>query len=335
MPKWSCGFEAGNAAFYEARGMIFSGTGQGVFSDPGFVHKDAEELGGRWAYRVDDGMKSPQFPDTDNRWFHAWVKRTNPASGNDFGINFNRAGVANFAVRVSGPSPATIELRRGNIGGTLVATSVGTLDLSVGHWIEVEMLSANAGGVCNVYVDGGVSPFVTFSGDTQNSALADWDRIEISGANAQVYWDDFIITNAAEGRLGEQYGFGFQPSTSFSEGLTPSTGTNNAALVRLPPSTTEYNSALSTVEDLYNLSFPAWASSVAFVAVYAQTAQTGTQFTAELSVKPHGAATDYSSSLSITPDYGVVQSHWAVNPDSAVAWTESDIRNFAAGIRFS
>lgn len=92
-----------------------------------------------------------------------------------------------------------LELRRGSpTAGTILGTSAGSLTIGVWHYIEIKATVADAGGTCEVRVDGVTQ--INFTGDTRNggtSASVDVLRFNaISTAGGVRNIDDLYICDA-------------------------------------------------------------------------------------------------------------------------------------------
>lgn len=336
MPILACGFEAGDTDYY-----LKLGWSPGAAIGGHFVHKDANGFGGSYAANsvsTTNPLITPKIADSANtRWFHFWMSRGDTTTwANGCPISFFSGNEIQFTVRIQ--DDGSIQLRRGAVTGTLVATSAGNLDMAVGHWFAVEMTIANAGGICNVYVDDGAL-FVGFTGDTQNfntqiALTGNWDSVSMgatSGCNA--WFDDLIVTNVTDGQITETYGRQQLLTSDAATGLTPSTGTNNWSNV-LDFDLSRYNAGTTaTTQDLYGaegnlvLGVVDWVSLRVLVA-----SQNG--FEMQTALKS-GSTTDYGTLRSGGPsDYdGHSVVYYTTDPDTAVAWTASGVNALQAGVR--
>jgi hypothetical protein len=255
-------------------------------------------------------------------------------------MQFARGTTAQITVifRASG----NIEINR---GGTLLSTAVAAHNPNVSHWVAIECVAANVGGVVNVYVDDVLA--ATASGDTQaHATLADWDCFGFAGAfssggvsNNGYDIDDLIITDSTTGKVVEHYIVPIVPNGDSSPlTLTPSTGVTHFNLVdEIPASDVDYNStAVSGDEDLYTMSNPGTLSTVLCAVFCARATRDGALTQGQVSVKS-GATTVYSTAqtLPATPSYLDFQYLLDLDPDTGLAWSSAGITSVESGFKIT
>jgi len=276
-----------------------------------------------------DSVYTPVFSVQTARWCHYWLKTSD---GNGYNVTFIAEGWDQFTVDID--TGGTMRLRRGGSFGIVVATSVGTIDLSKPHWYEVELVVDNSSGICNVYIDDDVSAFVSFSGDTQATTTPTfngWHKVQF-GNSTQFGWiDDVIVTDATEGQLGETYGRAMYVAGDNTTALTPSAGSENWKNV-LVWGESAYNSSTATAtEDLYDVPGNFALGSVDFVSVLALIGKQN-DFQGRPVLKS-GATTDLGSLGGGSSTYIGESAYYAEDPDTATAWTESGVNSIQIGIR--
>jgi len=129
------------------------------------------------------------------------------------------SGVAGMALRRSGPmytffrvengdgsqllltfnGSYQIELRRGGVSPTLLATSTLALNDATWYYIECKWTIANSGGTVEVRVNG--DTWITYTGDTQQQSAATWNLIFMGSlvSNNDCSLDDvYILDQTAE-----------------------------------------------------------------------------------------------------------------------------------------
>ena len=142
-----------------------------------------------------------------------------------------------------------LQVRRGT-ATTLGTTAAGLISANTAHYIELKVLIHDSTGTVDLYVDG-VSRLSLTSQDTKDGGTNSYvDRVTFTGVSGnQMILDDIYIANGAGSLnndvLGDVHVETLYPN---AEGATiqwtPSTGTDNAALIDEPntPNTTDYNS---------------------------------------------------------------------------------------------
>lgn len=327
-----CGFEAGSKTHYQARGWTLQAS-SAITTTAGFVHKSLAGNGGTYSM-FSNGDTSPTF-DTTGRWCNFWF-RTTTNSATACAFSFMRAGTATFTVNFT--PEGFINLRRGNSTATIVATSTAPLNMGVSHWVSIEMLAADAGGVCTVKVNG--VQMVTFSGDTKAATTADWDQVTFGYGSGNLYYDDIIITDSTTGEIPERFLPPLVPDGNDAGSFTSSSGNPNWQNVdEIPPSTTDYNETTTApAEETYTLTALPWtppSGTITAVLVQCYAGRDGTITNAQAVTKP--TTTSYfgtSTALPAAPTYGFAEDIRDTNPDTTAAWTASEVNALKAGIKF-
>lgn len=317
---YSCGFEAGLSTFYTSGGWTFTGSTSILNTTP---HRSLAGEGGDWYLHVDDATTTPVFGATA-RWLHFWLRQNSSSGGfYEHDILFRRSGATNWTVRFD---------RRVETGG---AVSDRTISGLTSHWVAIELLSLNAAGLCNVYVDGEL--VVSFAGDTQVSGVAGWDQVRFDDYNKDIDIDDIIVTDVVTGRLGERYITVCRPNGDNTIALTPTPGpTSYTGVDEAPTSTTDYNTATILLqEDIYDMSALAYTpASIDFVQVFAYAMADGIFTQGELTVLS-GATTSRSAPIALTVTYKGISAIWETDPNTAAAWLTAGVNAMGNGIRFS
>ena len=182
----------------------------------------------------------------------------NPSSAFDV---FYFMDVASQQVGVRVLSNLTLQVQRG--GSTTLGTSTLALNASTYYYIEFKALISNTVGTYEVRVNG-VNWVSGTGADTQATANAVWNGIDVVGGNGTALVDDLYVLDgvaSADPTYPDNTFLGdvridalFPTAEGTTIEWTPSTGTNNAALVdETPPDTTDYNSAAATEKDTYTM----------------------------------------------------------------------------------
>lgn len=323
------GFEEGLKQVYTDEGW----TGGFSITNTAAAQHQVGGVGGAYAASAlwfGDHIGSPLLT-AQHRYLQFFAYPTNPAAPGTFEVSFTKSGTENFKVTFTGSSGVVTALR----GATTVAT--GSYSPTVQNWIEIDLVADNAGGV-TVKANG--VTLLTFSGDTQDSGTAGWDRFAISPTTAVgVYVDDIVVTTSAEGATGEAAVPALLPTGDDAVDLTPSSGTDNYAMVdERPASASDYNEGtVANDEDVYDLSaLPAGTEAILGVKVRVWGGRDGaiTDFEAT-AVSGSTTLRSSAATLPASPGNGVVSLVMAVDPDTSVAWTDSGVNALKAGARIS
>lgn len=335
MAFWACGFEAGDLTYYTNLGWTFNGGSSAIVTTAGRVHQSIQGRGGSRALDMEDDFDSPVFG-VGGRWLHFWAE----FGGKTFSMEFHRGGSANFTVRFE--SDGVLTLRRGNSNGTVVAA--GGYNPALPHWVAIEALLQNAAGQVTVYLDG--VQVLQYTGDTQQSGTADWDQLRCEANNVNLAFDDFIITTAAEGQLGEHFLPGMVPDGNdlINSEATSTGGAGSFGNVdEIPPDgDTSYNEFTVTNKDRYTTANLGWTpASVHCVTVFGYAARDGTLTQAELICATDtggGGVTEAFGTIDGLAGAGVYapwQDTFNVDPDTAAAWTPAGLDDLRVGVRFT
>lgn len=190
------------------------------------------------------GSAGKNMPNTAHTFFGIRIKwqDANPSRTNLF--LFRDAGTIQIGVNVNSTGQINIT-RGGNI-----ATSTLTVLPGSTHFYEVELLVNNTTGLVNVWVDGVL--YVTFSGDTQQSANAFINQIEIfsgAGGGTEIWMNDYYCNDTStafnNGRQGDTTIRSFKTATAgshadFGRGGVD-TGTNAGQLNKAVADATSFN----------------------------------------------------------------------------------------------
>lgn len=336
---YACSFEGGSTPFYQNSGWTMTTT---TVVSTLRRHLTPQGVGGSYTCDSPGGtLTSPGFAVGSARWVH-FAMQSRGAVG-VINLGFLRSAGNTFFVRINGGG--TIDLLRGagNIAGaTVVATSVLTVNMATMHWFAVQYTGLAAGGLCEVWVDGVL--MVTFSGNTRGHATLDnWDQFQWNGVNGagsnDITIDDVIITNAAGGRVAEQFCQVMVPNAVVSGNLTgvPVTGSSRWQNIdEIPVSQADYNEAAAiSDEDLYEFSNPATPVSVLCAVAWVEASRSGTITMVAPSVKV-GATQVYATPTVLpTTGFAAVPYIRETDPATSLAWTGAGLNALQAGARFT
>lgn len=346
------GWEGGAAAWYTATAAAWAGLTFGAFSTvAGNQHRTLAGQGGNWSMLAGWGYSClPGTVPTTSRWLNHWMKPVTPGAS-AIAVQFARATVCQVNVRFLGNG--TLELYRGS---TLLVSLPGAYNPNLNHWLAVNVIAANAGGIIDVWLDGarvnGLSGpgFPTFTGDTQQDAVnADWDHFgwggniapSSAGVNSGGNWyvDDVFVTDAVTGRITETYIIPIVPNgDSVPLTLTPNPVVAHYLNVdEIPANDADYNgTSVSGDQDFYDMTAPPAGSAVVAVNFCARATRDGALTHGEVGITS-GATTVYSAAavLPASPSFLDMQVISEADPDTGVAWTNAGVAAVKAGFRFT
>ncbi len=281
---------------------------------------------------------------TNARWFSCAAKISSGGGSLAFAFMPPGGGITpNFEVRFTAVG-GQVALYRGS---TLLFTSVASFPYDQWIWIDIELTSQNAGGVCNVYIGTSGVTIATFAGDTQNTVTAGWNSVRMdSGLGiAQQRLDDVICNDNTTGRVPGEV-FGYSPDID-AEAAAPApvgtwtpTGaaTNWEAVATKPLQTAIYTEDPATAGALifFEKAPVPWTPTSIFCAkgsVYS--ARDGTVTGVEVGVSD--GVTDYSSVLPMGGAGAFVLNEYVLllDPDTGAAWTLAGFDAAKPGSRYS
>jgi hypothetical protein len=221
-------------------------------------------------------------------------------------------------------------------GTTTIATGTAVLTSGFNKHIEIKYVPHTSAGIVQVKVNDILD--IDFTGNTTPSATTA-DVIRFGNNNilgGLTYLDDIVLDDAnwiGSSRIAPVLPTGAGNSTLW----TPSVGSNWENVDEVPPSDSDYNSTDGVDNlDLYT------ASNLPGEAVVVKSVQVSSRIYKEVSSTPQNVAmvvrtggVDYFSDDIEVPDtVGVnVNAIWETNPDTASAWTTSDVDALEIGLK--
>ena len=255
--------------------------------------------------------------------------------------NLHEITSGNIFLRIT--TSGQININRGGLGS--LATSVATLSADTWYYIEMRVTVANSGGRVEVRVDGDITDWIDFTGDTNNFArlnVANAVRLIAFSDGGDCIYDDFILMDTTGSRLN-----GFQGDlkieTIYPDGVgndsawTPSAGANWEAVNEvIPNDDTDYVEATAAAtEDRHTfadlVSVPATVHAVA-VNVYAKRTEVGARAIRALAFD----GTTEGQGADKFPTYEEYKWHQHIfedHPSSAAVWTGSEVDSGEFGYR--
>lgn len=239
-----------------------------------------------------------------------------------------------------GFSGTSLQLIRGGLAGTVLASYSGVFLSSTFYSIEVSATIADAGGTAVVRLNG--VPVINFTGDTKNGGTnTTIDAVGCGVASGVTgLFDDLYICDALGSAphntfLGDVRVYTNTPSgAGTSTQFTPSSGANYTTVDELPYSATDYNTGTTPgLKDTYAMSdLPANVSTIFGVQtnVIAKKTDAGS-----IAVRPviRSGGTDYSgSSVAMGATDVTVSDIRSLDPATSAAWTAANVNNLEGGM---
>lgn len=237
-----------------------------------------------------------------------------------------------------------LEIRRGSMSGTLLATGVTPVFLNQWNYVEVSATISDTVGEVHVRLNGGVIDEVSYTGDTKNGGTATViDRVSFyGGSGPPAFISDLYVLNDTgttnNNFLGDVAVRTLSPNGNgtYSQ-LTGSDGNSvdNYLLVdEHPYSGTDYvGSATVGQKDSYALAnLPAGVTTVHGVQITGQMAKNdATLASARYMLRSGG--TDYGGTTrNLTTSYTGYFELYETNPITSANWTVADVNGLETGM---
>jgi len=227
-----------------------------------------------------------------------------------------------------------LEFHRGTSTDTILgSTALGSIVPGNWYCVEGHLKIDNASGVADLKVNG--TQLITYAGDTQVSGTANIAGIRIYGDSwgGQVYMDDIAINDTTGSVNNSWIGQGgIRPLLVNADGdhtgLTPSTGTDNYALVdEVPASDTDYVSgSTKDVYDLYTVDTSGMPASYTVSAVKWIARARVTEDAANITpVIRSESTTEQQSDIALSTSFTVKELIMETDPIDDAAWTKTKI----------
>lgn len=263
-----------------------------------------------------------------------------PSANDQRIISLRGGGTENINVRMR--TNGEFSVFRGNT--SLVTTTGAAPGIDTWFYLELKVLTANTGGTYELRING-VNVASSGSADTQDSSTAYSDsvRFQAPQTNGDLYIDDWYVCDgsgtANNNFLGSQKVEAIYPNAEGATiNFTPSTGTDNSALIDENPSNsdTDYvESGTVTNKDTYDY------SALASISAGIKGVQINTEVR-ETDATPFSLISVIRSNLTESDDAGqAIGSSTYVNrhrisetdPNTAIAWTAAGINAAQFGIK--
>lgn len=230
-------------------------------------------------------------------------------------------------------SSGLLELKRGGVSGTLLATGCTILTNTTYH-LRFYYKPLNSGGVFQVWIDGDLT--IDYSGDTTNGT-EDVDSIVFSVGNNSFYIDDIVLSTTditKNLRIAGKAVTGAGTTTQWD----PSAGANYQCVDEVPPVHTDYNSTNVTDEiDTFALAdCTEEIDNIAAVQVELSAAYEGSPTPTKVAAVLRCGGTDYAHSTPQSPpsSFGAALAFiWELNPADSAAFEEADINAMEVGYK--
>jgi len=260
----------------------------------------------------------------------------NASTGNRGLCSWGETGVnhTNIYMTDSG-GKAYFEARRAS---TILANSLPYYVIhNTWYLVEVYVYIHDTSGRFQIKVDG--ITVLDFTGDTRNAGTGVITQFcmgydSLIGSAATAYIDDVVLDDA--NWIGDTAVLGLSPDgAGATTQWDPSTGSNYACVDEVPQSDTDYVSTNVNDEiDTYTLANLPTVQSVKAVQVMARARKEGVSTPQNIALVARIGGTDYpSSDHALSTAFIGHTNLWQNNPNTAAAWTESEVNSLQAGVK--
>lgn len=260
------------------------------------------------------------------------------------------SGSTTHLTLTNNPTTRYIELRRGAYNGAVLATYNYVLPVGTWAYFEIQTTIADAGGICQVRMNGNATPVISFTGDTKNGGTnTTIDTLRLGSVNIDTgaaqsgvgaVYDDLYILNSTGTTnttfLGDVRAVTLRPDGAGTDTqLTPTgSATNWQNVDETTYSTADYNASATVGQrDTYTLSnLPAGMGTIYAVQsnlIAAKSDMTTANARIPLRI---GAGLYYGGTTALSTSYLTYSDVHQVNPDTTVSWTMADLNNLEAGM---
>lgn len=241
-------------------------------------------------------------------------------------------------------SAGNIEVRRGNTGGTLLATaSTGLVHLTTWNYLEARVTINDSTGTVKIRMNGATTDLISFTGDTKNGGTnTTIDAVRVGGASQARFCDWYILNTSGSlnnSWLGDVRIYPLAPTGNgnYSQFVgSDGNSTDNYLLVdEQPYSASDYvGAATSGDRDTYAMTdLPSGVT-----AVYA-TQECSLALKSDAGAKTlkqslRISGTDFeTSATALGTSVGALYSLRETNPNTTAAWTASEVNGTESGVR--
>ncbi|QQS19749.1 hypothetical protein IPL85_05795 [Candidatus Saccharibacteria bacterium] len=274
-----------------------------------------------------------------------FAMRTNIVSTNGSGVAlYGDNGATNHITVNREVTTGLLQIRRGGVSGTVLATGTTPLALNAWYFIEVQATIADAGGVVKVRLNGAGTDEVTYTGDTKNAGTnTTIDMVAFVNSNSTtVFFDDVYILNSTGSTnntfLGDVRVHVLTPNGNgtYSQ-LTGSDAdqVNNYQLVdELPYSSADYTGSATTGErDTYALAnLPSGVTQVFGVQNNIIAAKSDATAASAKSALYTGGSLYYGATRVLSVSYLSYCDMFETNPNTTVARAAADVDSLESGM---
>lgn len=235
-----------------------------------------------------------------------------------------------------------IDVWRGASAVLLASSPDNIFPFNAWNYFEVRLTIADSGGKVQIRMNGSSTNVVDFTGDTRNGGTStniDSFMLATLGAGSPTsYWDDLYICDAT-GTTNNTFLGDIKVQTLFptgagaTTGLTPSVGSNWAAVDDAPPSSADFvSSSTANAKDTYAMTdLTAGTTAVKGVRNTAYWRKTETSLATMRHVTRVGS-TDYAgTSVTLTASSVPHSDYLNVSPATSSAWTVSEVNGMEIG----
>lgn len=255
-------------------------------------------------------------------------------------LDFREGSTSHILVGINGAGRLVVW--RGSTGTTL---AIGTFVCAQGAWVQItgKIVCADSGGSVEIRVNGGVTPDITFTGDTQNGGTGVCDSLGLNGSSGTTLFalHDLAVWSAAgespndwvgDVRVDEYFPTADGSSTDF----TPSAGANYQCVNHTSSDgdASYVESATNGHVDLYQTGDMAHTPTVIHAVAVTALARKTDAGSASLKLKMKSAATTDNGAATALAEGSYSRAIHArgVDPSTSSAWTKAAVNALEVGI---
>lgn len=273
-------------------------------------------------------------------WCVAFALSLKSVSGGDEFLQI-KDGASNIHLSLRVNSSRQLALYRGD--GTLLNTGSTSLANDTWYSVQIKFTIHDSTGNYNVLVNS-VSEFSATNVDTRNSGNATVDRfrfIQANGTNLQFRIDDFVCgtssdTSNTTDLIGDVHVYVSAPNAvGDTTGWTPDSGSNYSRVNETPAdddTSFVYTAGVSN-DDLYNFTDLSITGTILGVGLQLVHRDEASGARTIKGLCKSGTVTEQGPTISPSTSYGVTQIIIQNDPNTGVAWTQSNLNSAQFGVR--
>lgn len=280
------------------------------------------------------GITSSTFPAQTSAWFSVRVRNPSCAAGNlHFGMI--KAGTNN-GLWVGTDSTSNWRVALYTYDGTTqvkLASEAGTTLIGDNlHKIDVQVTNYNGGasGNAKVYIDGGTTPVINYTGNLAVGGNTSLNAINLSNNNCEWWWSEVLV---ADSDTRSYSVVTHVPNAAGTTNTWTSAAFGNINPVTINDAVFAYDSVAGDVFQYKMSALPSTNTGVAAVKVSLRGVNTSTGPQAISIGVNHGGTAFYPAAQTMNTGWSLYEQIFQTNPVTSAAWTPSDVNNLQMSLK--